>query len=450
MPDWARQDIEKWARERGLAFQEKGLLAPTNPVLREGLGAGSHRAGMIVQWSEHSMTATGGFTKRPERGTENLASGRLPGGVDGVLAHHYYLAEALRGEHGTWNALPHTVVVVHIPEAVRAFRHVKTRPEGLAADPPQDQELLVRHVLGGPLAEALGHLGPDLDVDLQDGWLCISVDQVWSDPNRLDWMCHAAARFADGVRRAIASLPALEHERPLPPPRADDQARWVEEGMERIDWTEPPASVAAARAAYEEAYRGESRARGRKAGLIALIAVLVMSILFAAVDAIALLFGVPLGLVVAAAVFEVVVFLPWTVRSALKAGREFGQDDLAFRSGQYALEAFALGYARSRGMTQEDRDEVRHRLDPPLPGAPLRSWHGPLGGPDGPPGRLIMWIDRTEAGPSRYALVAVADGVLLKEPVADTDRSAARLDALAARARDAVLQNRDVLQDLPS
>jgi hypothetical protein len=61
-----------------------------------------------------------------------------------------------------------------------------------------------------------------------------------------------------------------------------------------------------------------------------------------------------------------------------------------------------------------------------------------------------MWIDRTEAGPTRYALVAAAEGVLLHEPVEDGDRSAARLDAIAAQARQAVLQNRGVLHDLPS
>ena len=447
MPDWARKAISDWALERGLAFEEQGLLAPTNPVLRHGLGEGPHRAGMVTQFTAHSMTSTGGFTKRAERGTENICRGKLPGGEEGVLAHHWYLVDGLRGEHGSWNAFPHTVVVVHLPEAVRAFRDVKSTDAGLAADPATDQELLDRYVAGGPLSEALGYL-PDVKVDLHDGWLCLSVSQVWSDAARLDWMCHAAARFAAGVRRAVASLPELDHERPLPPPRDTEQARWIDEGMRAIDWPEPPGSVAAATAAYAEKLRPASRARGRKAGMIALGALVVASILFAAIDGIALLFGVSPAAVVAMAVFEVVVFLPFTVHAALKAGREFGQDDLAFRSRMFGLEAFARGYAASRGMTQEDRDELRHRLPPPRPGAPLRSWHGRLGGPEGPPGRLVMWIDRTEAGPSRYALVAVADGVVLTEPVADTDRSAARLDAIAARARDAVLQNRGVLHDL--
>ena len=264
MPDWARNAIADWARGRGLTFADEGLLAPTNPVLRHGLGAGPHRAGMVTRYGAHSMTSVGGFTKRLERGTANLCRGRLPGGEEGVLAHHWYLVDGLRGEHGSWHALPHTVVVVHIPEAVRAFRDVESADAGLVADPATDQDLLDRYVAGGPLSEALGYL-PGVGLNLHDGWLCLSVDQVWSDDARLDWMCHAAARFAARVRRAVASLPELDHERPLPPPGEDPQSHWIDEGMSAIDWPEPPGSVAAATAAYAEQLRPASRARGRRA-----------------------------------------------------------------------------------------------------------------------------------------------------------------------------------------
>ena len=68
------------------------------------------------------------------------------------------------------------------------------------------------------------------------------------------------------------------------------------------------------------------------------------------------------------------------------------------------------GHARSRGLREEDRDDLRYRLEPPLVLAPLRAWHWPLGGLDGPPGRLVVWIDRPEIGTSNYALLAlVAD-----------------------------------------
>jgi len=466
--DWARQELASWARERGLDLREEGLLAPTNPVLAAGLGAGSHRAGIVTQYSAHSLTSVGGFTKRPERITLNLCSGRLPGGVDGVLAHHIHLVQDLR-EQGTWDFLPHTVVVVHIPEAVRAFRDVTRRHDGsLVADPPEDGDALARHVAGGPLAEALGHLGEDVDLSLHDGWLCISVSQVWSDAARLDWLCHAAARFVAGVRSAVAAQPALDHERPLPPPRDNPATPWMEDGLLAVDWPEPPPSVEAGVAAYADGLRPASRSRGRKAGLIALVASVVALVLFAALDAIALAFGVPPEFVLAGIFFEIVVFLPWTVRAAWKAGREFGEDDLSFRSRHLGLEAFSRGYATARGLAQEDRDELRRRLDPPLPGAPLRSWHGRLGA-TGVPGRLVMWIDRSEGGTTDYSLLAVvpppagevtgiggygvtrtSNALVLIDRHVEGDRSAARLDALAAAAGRTALQRRDMLQGLPT
>ena len=469
MADWAREQMTTWARERGLEFREEGLLAPTNPVLSAALGAGSHRAGIVTQYSGRSVTSVGGFTKRPERLTLNLCSGRLPGDVDGVVAHHIHLVRDLHGDEGSWDFLPHTVVVVHIGEAVRAFRDVKRRPDGvLVADPSEDSESLTRHVAGGPLAEALGYLGADVELSLHDGWLCISAPHVWSDPNRLDWMCHAAARFVAGVRRAVAAQPSLDHESPLPPPRDNDRTPWMEDGLVMVDFPEPPPSVEMAVAAYADRLRPASRARGRKAGLIALVVSVVALVLFAAIDLIALAFGVPGVLVLAGIVFEIVVFLPFTIRAAWKAGREFGEDDLSFRSRHLGLEAFSRGYASARGLALEDRDALRHRLDPPLPGAPLRSWHGRLGA-TGVMGRLVLWIDRTEAGTTDYSLIAVVPppagevtGIggyaMVRQPGAlvlidrhvQGDRSAERLDALAAAAGRMALQRSDMLQGLPS
>jgi hypothetical protein len=97
---------------------------------------------------------------------------------------------------------------------------------------------------------------------------------------------------------------------------------------------------------------------------------------------------------------------------------------------------------------------------------PLRAWHGPLGGTDGPRGHLAIWIDRTEIGTSKYALVAAipdpggevpsthgpyrvwrsAGTLMLVEQVAAEERSAMKLDAIAAAARDISLQSSDMLQ----
>ena len=85
MSDWGREAMEAWARERGLVFEGEGLFPAATALLREGLGAGSHRAGVIVKETAHSLTSVGGFSKKPERHTMNIARGRLPGGIDGAV-----------------------------------------------------------------------------------------------------------------------------------------------------------------------------------------------------------------------------------------------------------------------------------------------------------------------------------------------------------------------------
>jgi hypothetical protein len=337
-------------------------------------------------------------------------------------------------------------------------------------DPPWDADALRRHVATPQVLEALNTLGEEVDVDLHDGWLCLSVDQVWAEDRQLDWLCHAASRIADGIQAAVAAQPALDHGTPLNGPRETDQKRWIDEGVARVSWPQPPASIAEAKAAYANAERGGSRKRGRKASVIAVIGAVVALVLFAMIDLVALAFGVPLILVGAAIVLEILFFLPWTVYTAWRAGSQMGSADLENRSGQFGLAAFTSEYGRSRGLREEDRDELRYRLEPPVPGVPLRAWHGPLGGTDGPRGRLVIWIDRTEIGTSNYALVAAvpdpggdvpstvgpyrvwrsAGTLMLVEQIAAEDRSAMKLDAIAAAARDVSLQSSDMLQTQPT
>lgn len=237
-----------------------------------------------------------------------------------------------------------------------------------------------------------------------------------------------------------------------------------------MEWAEPPADVAQAKAAYAHVLRSRSRRQGRKASAVAMAAVFLCFVLLALLDFAALAIGIPLPLVIAGIAFELVVLLPVGLVAAARAGRALGASRLEHASSQFGLAAFASGYAASRGLREEDREELRHRLDPPLPGAPLRAWHGPLGGPDGPVGRLVIWIDRTELGTTRYALLAAVPDpggdlpatpgpyrvarsggtLVLIEPVDAAGRSAAALDAIASAARYVSLQERDMLQAQPT
>ena len=73
------EPIEQWARDRGLEYVPDGLLPAWSKVLAAGLGAGTHRAGLVTHRTARTTQAVGGLKKWPERGTHHLCRGALPG-----------------------------------------------------------------------------------------------------------------------------------------------------------------------------------------------------------------------------------------------------------------------------------------------------------------------------------------------------------------------------------
>jgi hypothetical protein len=135
------------------------------------------------------------------------------------------------------------------------------------------------------------------------------------------------------------------------------------------------------------------------------------------------------------------------VIAELRRGQRRSEREIDDASRLWGLDAFAAGYARTRGLTLEDHNAFRRGFAAPLSGMPLRVWRGPLA--QGVSGRLAFWIDRTDRSRPAYALVgivafageaapvidgyatALRDGVLvIWHPVPAQGRSAARLDAL--------------------
>ena len=119
----------------------------------------------------------------------------------------------------------------------------------------------------------------------------------------------------------------------------------------------------------------------------------------------------------------------------------------------WGLEAFAAGYASTRGMVVEDREELRRRLAFPFPIALERVLYGPLAG--GPAGRIVLAVDHAEVSDERFWNVAVVpapagegapaaaepfsaerrgDWLFVRDRVTVAGRAAARLDRLAAEA----------------
>src|SRR3954447_24620060 len=132
---WGRDALEAYARQHGLTFEGEGLLPAATDFLRRGLGAGEHRAGVIVKETAHSVTSVGSLSKKPERHTMNITRGRLPGGLEGAIGHHFHLEYRTTGDNDEWLAKPHTVVFAYVAEGARVCRELAVR-DGLASIDP--------------------------------------------------------------------------------------------------------------------------------------------------------------------------------------------------------------------------------------------------------------------------------------------------------------------------
>lgn len=474
--------LREYAAARGLAYEEEGLLPPIASPLREALGVGSKLAGLLTRDGPHGYTAKGGFTRRPERHTFNLCRGTLPGGVEGVLAHHQHLEERSTSDGSTWVAAVDTVLVARLPERSRAVCELRAFPGGggsmqalFSFDVPSGDAPLVMpgadevtvtrgshtfrlapaedaatvDALAGPdVLQALAHAPADTQVELVDGVLCVWARGIIEDDATLDAIAGVGVAIAAAVRATVARHGELDPARPLPAPPVTTRQQWLDAGVARVDWPQPPASVDDARRAYEPHVSERAARSGGRARLWILVAGLVLTFLWCVGTLIVwklfgddlTLVGIPIGIVYG---------LYKTVRVAWESGGETAAGEVQSQAWPWGLEAFARGYARARGLTPEDPDALRHTLASPLAGKPLRAMHGDLGG--GVRGHVALWRDWANdahwivavvpapAGPVEaappYAATVTGASLVVGRQVTQDERSAAQLDALIAEAR---------------
>jgi hypothetical protein len=484
---WGQDALDAYARRHGLTFEGEGLLPAATDFLRRGLGAGEHRAGVIVKETAHSVSSTGGLSKKPERHTMNITRGRLPGGLEGLIAHHFHLEYRDSGGEGgrNWLVVPHTVVFAYVPEAARVAREVKvTEPgeiragaainlSGDAVDPvipgtgggeqidgwvwrtdppedPRDVQELARGI--GPMLSSAPY---GTLIELRDGSLCGAAKGVIEDPAQLDQLCLLASAVVDGARRTAALHPPFDPTTPTRKQVLPPDLKWVDALTAQIAWPEPPASVPAAQAAYAALAGRDHGQTRRKVSLIALMALFAVGVIWFSIDAlIAFAFHDYSEAVIGAIIG--ICGIPFAISAARRAGKETADDQVAARSKLPGLEAFVREYARSRVLALEDRDEFRRRFASPMPGAPLKVMYGLLGGEVS--GRLVLWMARDERWQMHYwnmAVVPAPDGAdlpsapgyqvmraggafVLAEPVQNEGRSIERLDALREVAVNAV------------
>lgn len=441
--------MRSYAAMRGLRFEGAGLLPPVTQLLTAGLGRGVHRAG-VLKVTRHTTSTSGQFTKRPERFSENLCTGVLPGRLDGTLAHHSHLTRISAGPNSrSWVVAPATVILARVPEACRVVRTlvlgpasklIATRTESVGPPlavpvwlPPELAERFVvsvstpdsrsdrMHALLDPFTAAvLPTAADELRVELQDGLLEVHLPSYVAEPDELDRLCRLAADIAAMLRRISARQPAFDPALPLPPPAEDERKRWFDQHLSTVRWKEPPPDAPTATAVLRQ-----------QAGRDASLGTALNTVSGRGVPG-------PIGLLLR--------LLP--TRKVAGVVQQAGTDRLAAGLG---LEAFAREYARSRGLVLEDPDELRIRFGSPFPGVPLKSMYGDLGA--GVHGRVVFWADvtdRTGSRPSNLVIVPVrgtaaqprpgyqvfsADGYLaLAEPIDAAGRSVERMDALRAEA----------------
>jgi len=380
------------------------LLPPHTPLLRRGLGPRRAYTATVG-----SITTFDAPRDRPERETEVLDRGLLAGAAEGVLAYHTHLAER-HGRTG-FAAWTHTVVYAELPAANRILGktsfghrepvkaagtlslrkpkpHVKGTVPFMSA-PRLASGAMARRAVDEPKAELKGtvpfiSVPRGIEVEVEYGALCAYMPGRVTDPAQLARLWTTAAAVVDAIVRAVEEEPELDPEVPVGPVPDTEYRRWVREGVARVAWTEPPADVDSAVAAYGRVVGGQARRFGWTAGLLLFVVATVLA-------AGALYAGVRLGLLYGG-VFAAAtgVWLLWRiVRAAFGTARELSADERHAHAWPWGLEAFVSGYAAARGLTVEHPELVQRRFDSPVRGRAVAALHGP-------DGHLLLWLDPSD------------------------------------------------------
>lgn len=473
------ESLAPWARQRGLEYREEGLLPPVTPQLRAGLGAGTHKSVKADPdasgWSTFTFERS---VKRPERATTDVCQGMLPGGIDGVLARHTHLRECSDSDGGSfWAASTSTVVYADLGAAARGACELAVgKPSDMRAlvslgrrresDDPRRTMVAPSRTIevrdgrqwtltpgedGATLDALVAAAGPELaaapdgvGIELEFGHLCVVVERELTAAAELDALCRVAAAIAEGLSVVADGAPRLLPAVTAGAPERTHRRSWIEAGMATIDWSEPPADVPTAVAAYGAVARGRARRVGWLVGtLVCVVAVLVS----AGAIWIGLKTGMAVGGVITAVFATVLAYS--IVRGSIGLGRELTADETAARARPWGLAAFVAGHARARGLTVADADKLRRGFPSPIRGRSVAALHGRIGADVD--GHLVIWFEPGAGVPGRYWLLAITaapaqlaappapyqaeirgDLLVTAVQVGADDRSAANLDALAA------------------
>ena len=435
--------LQQWANSRGLAWQPEDTLAPVTERLRAGVGVGEHRASWRTVSDRGMTTITGSNSKKPERQTVGVCEGTLPGGLNGVIGHHFHQIDQGSGQEDRYLAITDTVVFAELPAGARPVFHLEGSKgggevkgafavgnsgepasplDGVVPAPsgtieagglrwvsfPAEEDERIRGAVSAATRSLDGIPWERAVVEYESGRLAVWVrDRPLTDAASLDALCSFASAVADGLNEAAGSAPPLDLRAPLAMPEPGAREKWVSAGADLVVWEEPPVSIIAAQERYKKDVRPQATRTGWKVYGIVGVSLFIFSLLVAgaslaiswAVDELAV------GIVVAVA--SVVLGIFGATRIGLETGQEALDDRLKSSAIPWGIEAFARGYAKHAGLTREDHEELRRRLAVPFRGRCQIAWQGELA--PGRTGHLSIWIDATGTPePPRFFLLAVA------------------------------------------
>ncbi|HEX6116713.1 MAG TPA: hypothetical protein VFY99_06395 [Solirubrobacterales bacterium] len=365
-------ELEDYAKERGLAHEvERELRAVTPLLLSDGKGS-----------------------------TRDVAEGRLPGGLEGFVAHHRYASSGSGGRELT-------VVVSRVPESLGFVRALSCRSREvevarsyakleflgrwreLTLESTRFNELYELEVLEGQREAWVRQLFSPAFIDrlaseaadgfcfeLNEGHLCVAVPKHLSEPADLDALCAAAADVAARIRQE--SLEDVGSGEEYAGERAYEAK--LREQVAKVAWPAPPQTARQAARSYANRWGlgvktyARALAWGTGIGAIGAGVALVVPGLDSSTSTI---------LAIVAGLIGLLAFILVIMAAAGSSAARLG------------VEAFAVEFARSHGFELEDRYEFHARLaQVPLPGRAQHAMRGTL--PSGIPATLAFCDDAAE------------------------------------------------------
>lgn len=373
------------------------------------------------------LPAQGSTLTRPGGKVEAAASGALPGGIEGILAHFTYTYSYTDSDNHTQTEVRRfTLVVTRVPESIGFLPYLGFAGRASKFDPraggedmaPIDlgdregfkgarayayagaSESWLAQLLSPALAEWLARSDENFGFELANGVLCSGRDGYLNDAATLKTVCEDAAHLAGALREESLEEVGSDGGKSDAARDPDANDPQLEAALARVQ-TGSPDDTLAARGAFT-GYLLRSPATIGGALRFAVALTLVLNVPGVALP-ITLISEQQYALLAAIEIALIALIFFFSFRSRIRKN-----------SVRYAAEAFYRAYAKDRKLRlEEPLAFAAAHAEAKLPFKPDRVFTGTL--PGGTDGSLIIGGDGSKRS-DRIAIVAGSSG-----PVAEAE-----------------------------